>query len=172
MIKENPKLLEFDIVETPNFISAYKELASLNIAEINSKLAFRLYDTFGIDEESITKLAKALGVKFQADQLLRELENAKTRSKQGTLALDNKLYWHIVNERVPKTDDSSKYIYLKGADNKYIFKDVNVEVLKIYDREYPVEEVQIEHYCSLLLDKTNFYSEAGGQVKYKNIRGL
>lgn len=168
LLKENPKLLNYDIVETPNFISAYKELASLNLKEINSKVAFRLYDTFGLDEESITKLSKTLDLKFDSEELFIELESARMRSKENTILLDNKLYRQIVNGEIPKTDDSFKYFYSKDGNNNYVFKDIDIKVLKIYDKEVPVEEIQSERYCTLLLDKTNLYSEAGGQVQYES----
>lgn len=166
MVEENPKLLDCEVVETPNLIAAYKELASLNIKAINSETAFRLYDTFGIDEEGIQKLAKTLDLHFNAKELTMELENAKLRSKKEALDLDSKLYQQLVADKVPKTDDSYKYFYLKDRSDSYVFKDIDVEVLRIYDNEKPVESVGGEYYCSLLLDKTNCYSEAGGQVMY------
>lgn len=165
LTKENPKLLDQDIVETPNFISAYKDLAALNLKEINSKVAFRLYDSFGIDEEGIIKLAKALEISFNSEHLLIELESAKKRSKEGTLQLDNEFYRQLADEKICKTDDSSKYDYLKDNTSKYLFKELDVKVLKIYNQAKSVEEIQSECYCALVLDKTNLYSEAGGQVK-------
>lgn len=161
---ENPKILDYDIIEQLSFMKSYKEVVSLNVAEINSKLAFRLYETFGIDEEGITKLSLILGIKFDADQLRIELQNSKIRSVEGFLKKDNTLYWKIMDEGIPKTKDDFKYFYTKDNKNKYVFNDVDVKVLKIFDNENPVEEVQNEHYCALLLDKTNLYSEAGGQV--------
>lgn len=154
-------------METPSFVAAYKDVAALGVREIDSKIAFRLYDTFGIDEDSISKLAKALEIKFNLEKLLVELENARYRSKKASTQKDDNLYLQLVNEKLPVTDDSFKYFYLKDGNDQYVFKDVDIKLLKIYANEESVETVPSGHYCTLLLDKTNLYSEAGGQVGTK-----
>lgn len=163
LCKENKKFLEIDIVESPSFITAYKEVASLNIKEIDANLSFKLYDTYGLDEEAISKISRVLDIKFNPDVLDQELERAKYRSKENSLIQDDNLYSILIKENIPKTDDSFKYLYKKNK-NKYVFNNLDVKVLKIFHDGTSVSEVDSDFYCSLLIDKTNLYSEAGGQI--------
>lgn len=163
LCKENKKFLEIDIVESPSFITAYKEVASLNIKEIDANLSFKLYDTYGLDEEAISKISRVLDIKFNPDVLDQELERAKYRSKENSLIQDDNLYSILIKENIPKTDDSFKYLYKKN-ENKYVFNNLDVKVLKIFHDGTSVSEVDSDFYCSLLIDKTNLYSEAGGQI--------
>ncbi|KAJ8935030.1 hypothetical protein NQ314_013055 [Rhamnusium bicolor] len=166
LTKDNQKLLEIDVIENPNFIGAYREITTTNPKEIDSKLAFKLYDTFGLDDESITKISKVLNLKFDPEGLNRELERIKFRSKGGNICSKNELYSTLIEEGISKTDDKFKYSYFKN-ENKYIFNDLEVKVLKIFQDEIAVSEIDSDYYCSLLLNKTNLYSEAGGQIADK-----
>lgn len=168
LTKENPKLLELDIVETPSFISAYNETKSSNMKEIDWKFAFKLYDTYGIDEENIKKISVALDKKFDSQSLVEALEWAKSRSKTAVVASENKIYTDLVKEGIPKTDDSFKYVYLR-ENGKYDFPSVDVKIFKIFNEDKEVTEIEPDYFCSLLLDKTNFYSEAGGQISDKGV---
>nr|XP_023017698.1 alanine--tRNA ligase, mitochondrial [Leptinotarsa decemlineata] len=165
---ENPKLLELDVIETPNFIGAYNEIATTRPKEIGSKLAFKLYDTFGIDEDAIAKLSKALNLKFNPQELVRELETAKIRSKESSAYTENKIYSYLLSENIPKTYDTSKYSYSKH-NGKYSFEEIETTVLKIFKDEESIDEIKNDHYCSLVLDQTNLYSEAGGQISDRGI---
>ncbi|KAJ8958583.1 hypothetical protein NQ318_016304 [Aromia moschata] len=142
LIKDDNKLLEIDL---------------------DSELAFKLYDTYGLDEEAIIKMCDILHLNFDPEDLTQELERTKFRSKESTIYTEDKLYSLLVKENAPKTDDSFKYNYFK-VDDKYEFKDLKVNVLKIFQGESLVPEIDSGYYCTLLLDKTNLYSEAGGQI--------
>ncbi|KAJ8925311.1 hypothetical protein NQ315_009141 [Exocentrus adspersus] len=163
LTKEKKKFLEIDVVESPSFIAAYKELAFLDVKEIDRDLAFKLYDTYGLDEDLISKMSTVLNIKFDPEVLHEELEKAKCRSKENSLYEEDGVYSNLVNKNLPKTDDSFKYSYFKNKD-KYVFNDVNVKVLQIFQDNVPVSEISSDFYCALLLDKTNLYCEAGGQV--------
>ncbi|CAH1117075.1 unnamed protein product [Phaedon cochleariae] len=168
LTKENPKLLEVDVIETPSFIAAYKQISSAPPAEITSKLAFKLYDTFGIDEEGIAKISSALDLKFNPQELTDELEKAKLRTRESIICSNNNMYFDLVNEGIPKTKDNYKYSYSQN-EGKYLFEGIETKVLKIFKGKESVDQIKQDHYCTLVLDKTNFYSEAGGQVGDKGI---
>ncbi|CAH0551677.1 unnamed protein product [Brassicogethes aeneus] len=162
----NPKLESLEILESPSLVAAYKDITLINPKEIDSKLAFKLYDTHGLDEESIEKLSVALNLPFNAKQLEYKLQEAKTRSKEGSLLKFDNLLPLLSN--FSKTNDDFKYNYVKNGDT-YIFPDVPIKVLSIIHEKQAVKEIKPNHYCSLLLDNTNLYSEAGGQSSDKGL---
>ncbi|KAJ8983104.1 hypothetical protein NQ317_001847 [Molorchus minor] len=157
------ELSEIDVIDSPSFITAYKEVAAMNPSKIDSKLAFKLYDTYGLDEDCIAKLSKLFKLKFDPADLKQELEQAKYKSKKQNMYSENEMYAYLIKNGYPRTDDSFKYSYVKNED-KYVFEDLEVKVLCVFQDEYPVPEIESDYYCSLLLDKTNLYSEAGGQI--------
>nr|CAI5830547.1 unnamed protein product [Callosobruchus analis] len=166
LLKENPKLHALDIIESPSYINAYKEIKSLNLKAIDAELAFRLFDTYGVDEEGVLKIANALDLEYDPATLEQRLDKAKLKSKEGSLKTESKIHKLLSKNKFSKTDDRSKYSYIK-KDGEYQFADVECKVLKIFHNDNPVKEIDSDYYCSLLLDKTNLYSEAGGQISDK-----
>ncbi|CAG9859655.1 unnamed protein product [Phyllotreta striolata] len=169
LAKSNPKLSRLDIVETPNFVKAYKEVGENMPKEIHPKLAFKLYDTHGLDEETIAKLAEALNLRFNPDDLIDELQSVKIKSKRASVRVENGLYSTLFNDGIPKTDDRSKYSYSRSIDGKYKFDGIRTKVLKILRNDERLSEIESDHYCSLILDRTNLYSEAGGQTSDRGL---
>lgn len=67
---------------------------------------------------------------------------------------------------VPPTDDLDKYSYdsTETPDSEYTFKPCEATVIALrYDKRF-VDEVHAGQECGVLLDKTNFYAEQGGQI--------
>jgi alanyl-tRNA synthetase len=152
-----------DINETPGLVAGYKEIRSTNPKSIDDRLAFKLYDTFGLDEESISGLAQVLGLPFNVSGLYKQLELAKIKSKQPVLSATD-VHHQLNRSKIPKTDRSDLYSCTKTQDNKYVFEELPVRILKIVKNSAFVSEVGPESFCSLLLDKSNLYTEAGGQM--------
>ncbi|XP_057653456.1 alanine--tRNA ligase, mitochondrial [Diorhabda carinulata] len=166
-IQENPKLLELDIIEIHNFASAYRDITSSTIKEIDAKTAFRLYDTHGLDEENITKLAIGLNLKFDAKDFKDQLELVKLNSKKKNFTYQSDIYSYLSNDGVPKTNDSYKYSYRKLEDYGYLFETIQTRILKIFKDSQSIDRIRCHEKCSLVLNKTNFYTESGGQVSDK-----
>lgn len=133
---------------------------------IDGKSAFRLYDTFGFPIDLTRLMAAERGYAIdeatfeKEQQLAKELSRAKKGAKAGDAV---KLDIHALGElekklQLPKTDDSFKY--QKGditATVKAIFTN------KVFVNELNDKEAPSTHIFGLLLDKTNFYAEQGGQ---------
>ncbi|XP_072387690.1 alanine--tRNA ligase, mitochondrial isoform X1 [Diabrotica undecimpunctata] len=166
-VTENPKLLELDVIETRNFASAYKDIASSLTNEIDAKTAFTLYDTHGLDEENITKLAKALDLRFNIDSFIKELELAKLNSKKNSVIQNSEIYSYLTEMAIPKTDDLYKYNYSKTKDCGYVFPEIQTKILKIFKNSQSIDKISEGEHCSLLLNQTNLYSENGGQISDK-----
>jgi alanyl-tRNA synthetase len=125
---------------------------------------WRLYDTYGFPEDLTRLMAEELGLgvndkEFEQAQL-KSKEASKASSKKGGVAV-LKLDVHDIsalekNTAVPKTNDSYKY----GVGN------VTASVKAIYHNKTFVSstsEVPEDVTIGLILDKTSFYAESGGQ---------
>lgn len=160
----SPSLHQLDINENPNLVAGYKELQATNAKIIDGKLAFKLYDAYGLDEDAIRTLAGVLGIKFDDFALRKQLDLAKDRSKEQNSSTINLVFKYLNGiNKTPKTDRSNLYKYEKIGE-MYNFGVLKVEVLKIFQNMESIPAVQGGALCSLLLDKTNLYTEAGGQT--------
>ncbi|KAF9229045.1 hypothetical protein BS17DRAFT_792059 [Gyrodon lividus] len=132
--------------------------------ELNGADVWRLYDTFGFPVDLTRLMAEELGLTINE----KEFEAAQERSKEaskGTFKKDKadcvKLDVHDLaalekNDAIPKTDDSPKFqLGNITAQLKGIY----------YNREFLTSTANIPEGANfgILLDRTSFYAEAGGQ---------
>ncbi|GKZ52052.1 alanine--tRNA ligase, partial [Aspergillus brasiliensis] len=124
---------------------------------------WRLYDTFGFPVDLTRIMAEERGL--QIDD--REFEEARSRAKEAskgqkkTSAETVKLDVHDLGKLeamndVPKTDDSAKF----GKGN------ITAQVKAIYQGKVfhsSTDEVPDGEQLGIILDRTNFYAEQGGQ---------
>ncbi|KAF5291353.1 hypothetical protein FQA39_LY03504 [Lamprigera yunnana] len=161
---KDQKLYNLDVIEMPGLPAAYKELASLKTINVSPQLSFKLYDTYGLDEETITKLCEVLNLKFKVQEFREELENAKMRSReQIPMRINNKTLDLLQKENVNKTEDYYKYKYEK-KNGSYDFPILPVKLLKVINDDEFVTNLTSNVNCAILLDKCNLYTVAGGQV--------
>ncbi|KAI9284112.1 alanyl-tRNA synthetase [Umbelopsis sp. AD052] len=126
---------------------------------------WRLYDTYGFPVDLTRIMAEENGVTVDEKQFEAAQEAARNLSRnarggkggQDAVALDvHDLGALEKNDAVPKTDDAAKY--LNG--------NLQATVKAVYfQHEFPAttESIPTEASFGILLDKTNFYSEQGGQ---------
>ncbi|XP_050315762.1 alanine--tRNA ligase, mitochondrial isoform X2 [Anthonomus grandis grandis] len=153
----HPNLPNIDSIDiTPSFIKAFKELHLNKVEEIDENLAYKLYDTHGFDAEGIQTLAQLLNIKFNEETFTKKMDQIKLKSKSNREIL-------VADQPIglPPTDDSDKYCYSKTS-GQYNFPETHCQV------------IQILADGALVLDKTNLYSESGGQqsdtgtIKFEN----
>ncbi|KAG6332771.1 hypothetical protein ID866_6316 [Astraeus odoratus] len=131
---------------------------------LNGADVWRLYDTFGFPVDLTRLMAEELGMtvnekEFEAAQEQSKLASKGTFKKDKTEAL--KLDVHDLaalekNSAIPKTDDSAKF----GIGN------ITAQVKGIfYGRQFLPSTSSIPEAANfgILLDRTSFYAEAGGQ---------
>ncbi|KAG6901162.1 hypothetical protein C0995_016297 [Termitomyces sp. Mi166 len=134
------------------------------VKELNGKDVWRLYDTFGFPVDLTRLMAEELGLEVNE----QEFEDAQAASKEASKATKKvggndliKLDVHDIaalegNESVPKTDDSAKFnLGIITPHVKAIF----------YNKTFVSSTSDIPEDASfgILLDRTNFYAESGGQ---------
>lgn len=134
-----------------------KGLSKLHGADV-----WRLYDTYGFPVDLTQLMAEEHGLTIDADEFETARLKAREASKgQGKAAAESvKLSVHDINtlesQNVPRTDDSSKY----GRE------DIKAHVQGIYyNQEFINDTSSVPEGAQfgVVLDRTNFYAESGGQ---------
>jgi alanyl-tRNA synthetase len=128
---------------------------------LNGKDVWRLYDTYGFPVDLTQLMAEESGLKIDEAGFEKARVESYEASKAGgkskgsnLIKLDVHALGELGEESVPKTDDQFKY----GTEN------VDAIILKIYDGQSFVEEItDLTKQYGIILDKTPFYAEQGGQ---------
>ena len=120
---------------------------------ISGSDAFKLYDTFGFPVDLTREIAeeKGLGIDDEAFTALMNEQKARARAARGNIS-----GW----------SDSSKTLLANLPETEflgYTALDCKAKVIAIITDAESVDSVT-EGECSVILDKTVFYGEGGGQV--------
>ncbi|XP_023809293.1 alanine--tRNA ligase, mitochondrial isoform X3 [Oryzias latipes] len=133
-----------------------------------ASLAWTLHRDLGFPLDLVDMMLEERGVQVNRQDLDRLLlENQKVASeKRAGLWSHVMLDLHILAElqrlKVPHTDDSLKYQYGLEKD-RYVFPACSATVLALCNGQTLVQEVSEGQRCAVILDRTCFYSEQGGQ---------
>ncbi|CCE81569.1 Piso0_002228 [Millerozyma farinosa CBS 7064] len=128
---------------------------------LSGRDVWRLYDTYGFPVDLTRLMAEEAGTKideegFEKARLESREASKSNNSKSGNqpMKLDVHALSDLDNKQIPKTDDSYKY----GLDN------VKAKIVEIFDGSGFVDTIDsTEKEYGILLDKTAFYAEQGGQ---------
>lgn len=135
-------------------------------------VAWRLYDTYGFPVDLTQLMAEEKGlvvdvVEYEAAKKQAQLiSQGKGAGVEDTINLDVHSITELQNKGVPPTDDSFKYNYNAGnrVNEEYSFEPCEATVIGLrYNKQF-VDKVETGQECGVLLDKTNFYAEQGGQI--------
>uniref|UniRef100_A0A4W4HR28 Alanine--tRNA ligase n=1 Tax=Electrophorus electricus TaxID=8005 RepID=A0A4W4HR28_ELEEL len=97
------------------------------------------------------------------DRLGLERLAARQEKVQG-LHLDLQCLAELQSRGVPHTDDSFKYSYSLQQDGTYMFPGCSATVMALYCNQSLLSEVGRGQRCGMVLDRTCFYAEQGGQT--------
>lgn len=141
--------------------------------QIPGDVAWRLYDTYGfpIDLTVLMAEEKSLTIDMAAYEAAKEKSYILSQGKAGEEKNEVNLDVHAISDLqargVPLTDDSIKYKYVSTADkdSEYQFEGCQGTVLAIVSSENKfIDSASSGEKCGILLDRTNFYAESGGQI--------
>lgn len=127
----------------------YKLLEDLMAnGNISGEDAFKLYDTFGFPLELTVEIAAEKGIKVDTDGFNAAMKEQKERAKAAT-------------QKISLTDD---LVYV-NIENKYGSTNfIGYDQTECNDAKI-IEKVEVEGgFVDVILDKTPFYAECGGQV--------
>ncbi len=114
--------------------------------------AFKLYDTYGLYIDITEQMASEQGLTVDVTGYETEMEAAKELARKG----GKKFVVTAVKGELPKTDDSPKY-HAPTIDAKVLGWVIDNEMIT-------TGKLASGSTAALVLDRTNFYAEQGGQV--------
>lgn len=182
-IKKDPdtiiQIINEEEIQFLKTLSRGRNLLNRTIEKLsNSKIvpgdvAWRLYDTYGFpidltqlmcEEKGLTIDMEAYG-KAKKESLLAS--QGKAAGQEDLLALDVHDLSHLQEIGILVTDDSPKYDYVPSSTDKdaiYAFQPNTGKIVALKIEKQFVNEVTSGQECGIILDRTNFYAEQGGQI--------
>ena len=139
------------------------EIAAASLKRDNQTLPgkelFRLYDTYGFPLDLARDIATERGLQVDEDGFKAEMENQRQRARAS---------WKGEERKVKLIYQT---LYEQGLETQFTghieISDVPSQVLAIVQGEEVVEEVVENQTAGVILDRSPFYAEAGGQVADK-----
>ena len=121
---------------------------------ISGEEVFKLYDTFGFPIDLTREIAEESGLDIDEETFRKLMQAQRSRAREARANISG---W-----------DSTDKTALSGLPQTTFtgytdYRTTGARVLAILTDEGPVEEVS-EGDCTVILDKTPFYGEGGGQV--------
>lgn len=167
-------LIEHDLLDYPAFTVAYKDIMNTKdqwTSSIDGKkclpgdYAFKLYDTYGLDPESISRVCELENLSWNQQDFYGCLQKLKVKSKKFasqageiTLLSTDTIENIKTNYQIQQTNDNYKYNYSWNPEkNEYQIQKLKAKVVSIIQNEKDPETFHV------ITDKSNFYYESGGQ---------
>ncbi|NWT04330.1 SYAC protein, partial [Mionectes macconnelli] len=132
--------------------------------------AWLLYDTYGFPADLTGLIAEEKGLVVDMEGFEEERKNAQLKSQgkggggEDLLMLDIYAIEELRAQGLEVTDDSPKYNYASDPNGTYDFGSLVATVKAIRREKKFVEEVSTGQECGIVLDRTCFYAEQGGQI--------
>ncbi|XP_020012749.2 alanine--tRNA ligase, mitochondrial isoform X1 [Castor canadensis] len=149
-----------------------KQLGPSDLFPAEVAWSLSLSGHLGLPLDLVELMLEEKGVQLDSaglEQLAQE--EAQHRAQQAEpvqeqrLRLDVHALGELQRQGVPPTDDSPKYSYSLQPSGGYEFGPCEAQVLQLYTEDgSAVASVGAGQRCGLLLDRTNFYAEQGGQA--------
>ncbi|XP_019405185.1 PREDICTED: alanine--tRNA ligase, mitochondrial [Crocodylus porosus] len=137
------------------------------------EVAWSIYGNLGFPLDLIGLMLEEKGIQLDweiVNKLAQEDAEKKARSQQteqleGSAAqLDVHSLAQLQRDGVPVTNDIPKYAYTLGPDGRYVFSPCQATILMLYKDRSLQKEVGAGQRCGVILDRTSFYAEQGGQA--------
>ncbi|HCB94027.1 MAG TPA: alanine--tRNA ligase [Selenomonas sp.] len=126
------------------------EVKAAGKQELDGAIGFRLYDTYGFPWELTDEILKENGLALDKEGFDRSMEEQRERARSA----------RAENQRVAVPD-------LSGIDTSQLLSDPEAKeakVVAIWKDGSLVDELQDGEEAGIILDRTPFYAEGGGQV--------
>lgn len=167
LIEQYPSLQDLDVMDCPGFVPAFRELQTQSFPNdiIPGKVLFKLNDTYGLPDETITNITEILNLQMNEKEWRDEIKNAKLKSKgsldvQKQNSFDERI--SALTKNLEATDNDPKYSYHFDQSSKsYEVDEVKAAITACHPNE--------DGTFSIITDKSNFYYTSGGQQSDKGV---
>ncbi|VDN22208.1 unnamed protein product [Gongylonema pulchrum] len=137
-------------------------------------VAWRLYDTYGFPLDLTQLMAEERGLVVDLEEFDKcrqeavEISAANVNKVRNTIDLDVNAISELKSRGIPTTDESPKYRYhalpANGEQIMYSFEKCEGTIVALRKDKMFVDTLVSGDIGALILDKTNFYAEQGGQI--------
>ncbi|XP_037073211.1 alanine--tRNA ligase, mitochondrial-like, partial [Pollicipes pollicipes] len=144
---------------------ASSAVAAAAAGRLDGELALRLHERHGLSQDVLEEVALVRGLQFDAEDFEQRLADIQSDSRQQAPPnphLPAALLLHQLG--LPPTDDSAKYEYTRLPSGEYEFPPLEARVLAVLANGQPLPEATAGAACTVVLDRTCFYPEGGGQA--------
>ncbi len=131
-----------------------KDFEELETKELSGDVAFKLYDTYGFPIELTCELAEESGYTVDIEGFEANLEEQRTRARNAISGNDG---MSMQNTFAKSIDVASEFV---GYDTLSL----ETKVVYLTDLSQAFEQVESSTKTWVILEKTPFYAESGGQV--------
>ena len=116
-------------------------------------VAFQMYDTSGVPLEVSQALAREHGFSISIDEFNQAMDKQRQRSREASLLKDGVFVQTDLQPDVQATN----FLGYEGFDT-------SAKILKIFKDDKETGEAKQGEQVQIILDRSPFYAEAGGQV--------
>ncbi|XP_043667176.1 alanine--tRNA ligase, mitochondrial [Vespula pensylvanica] len=192
IVATRPELASVTSCMASGLVNGYKDLQSMLKQNktvyasgiLPGYMAFKLFDTHGLNIETIIELATVESLQVDKEDFEKEMNKARLKSKIGIIKTNQnieKSLTLLTENDIPQTDDSFKYIYEYKNDN-YEFPKLRSKVIGLFINGNLIlgEELKAilmnfdnkkdtdillndKNEIDIILNKTMCYSFQGGQ---------
>ena len=127
-----------------------EEITEIEGDEIPGEFAFKLYDTFGFPVDLTADIARENGMVVDMNGFDRAMHEQKERARSAS-------NFSSANQERLSLDLTTEFLGYEELNCR-------AKIIGLLDKGVSAEEVSGEGPFSIILDKTTFYAEAGGQI--------
>ena len=127
-----------------------EEITEIEGEEIPGEFAFKLYDTFGFPVDLTADIARENGMVVDMNGFDRAMHEQKERARSAG-------NFSSANQERLSLDLTTEFLGYEELDCR-------AKIIGLLHKGVSVEESSGEGLFSIILDKTTFYAEAGGQI--------
>ncbi len=163
IIKQEELKFERTLEQGMNILNEYlSELDDRGEKELSGEEVFTLYDTYGFPKELTEEIAEEKGFSINQSGFEKEMEKQKKRARSARNVKQENHEKLELYKKVREEHGLSEFI---GYDNY----NSDSEVIAIISETEKIAEAKMGDEIEVILDKTPFYAESGGQVGDKGV---
>ena len=132
-----------------------QELVKITDSVLPGDVAFKLYDTFGFPLDLTADVCREKNITIDEDGFNQCMEEQRKRARESSA-------FSVDYSNVIKLDDKTEFLGYQATE-------ASAKVIAIFQNGQKVESANAGEEAIIILDKTPFYGESGGQIGDKGL---